>query len=285
VRVGHLGTLAGAPEGALAQLTAEDGVMRSFEALITEAEAAPVTGWDFSWLDGRASEERPPWGYARMMADRLTRSRASLDLQTGGGEVLAEAGAYPPVAVATEAWAPNVAVATARLHPLGVAVVSHDGTSALPFGDESFDLLTSRHPIGTDWGEVSRLLTPGGTYLSQAVGPASMVELSEAFLGPLPDAGSWRRSEDASDAARASGLNVVDLRTATLRAEFYDVGAIVYILRKCVWWVPDFSVERYIDTLRALHDQIRRYGPFVAHSSRFLIEARKPSSDPDPGNS
>jgi hypothetical protein len=27
--------------------------------------------------------------------------------------------------------------------------------------------------------------------------------------------------------------------------EFYDVGAVVWILRKCVWWVPDFSVERY----------------------------------------
>jgi hypothetical protein len=26
------------------------------------------------------------------------------------------------------------------------------------------------------------------------------------------------------------------------RMEFYDVGAIVWILRKCVWWVPDFSV-------------------------------------------
>jgi len=33
---------------------------------------------------------------------------------------------------------------------------------------------------------------------------------------------------------------------------FFDIGAVIYILRKCVWWVPDFSVERYLDKLRAL---------------------------------
>jgi hypothetical protein len=103
-----------------------------------------------------------------------------------------------------------------------------------------------------------------------------MVELSEAFLGPLPDADRWRRPEDARTAAEACGLEVVDLRTVRLRAEFHDIGAIVYILRKCVWWVPDFSVERYLDTLRRLHEQISSDGAFVAHASRFLIEARQP---------
>ncbi len=32
---------------------------RTFEDLLAEAEAVPVDGWDFSWLEGRASEERP----------------------------------------------------------------------------------------------------------------------------------------------------------------------------------------------------------------------------------
>jgi SAM-dependent methyltransferase len=251
--------------------------MRSFEDLVAEAADVSVAGWDFSWLTGRATEERPTWGYARSMAGRLAGARSALDLQTGGGEVLAEAGAYPPVAVATEAWPPNLAVATARLHPLGVAVVGHDGESPLPFADGSFDLVTSRHPVRTDWAEVARALTPGGTYFSQQVGPASMVQLSEAFLGPLPDAGRWRRPEDARTAAARAGLDVVDVRTATLRAEFHDVGAIVYILRKCVWWVPDFSVERYLHTLRELHQRIAREGPFVAHATRFLIEARRPA--------
>jgi hypothetical protein len=57
--------------------------------------------------------------------------------------------------------------------------------------------------------------------------------------------------------------------------EFFDIGAVVYILRKCVWWVPDFSVERYRDVLRRLDGQIRSAGSFVAHSTRHLVEARR----------
>lgn len=36
--------------------------MDSVETLIADAEAADVTGWGFGFLDGRATEERPPWG-------------------------------------------------------------------------------------------------------------------------------------------------------------------------------------------------------------------------------
>ena len=68
----------------------------------------------------------------------------------------------------------------------------------------------------------------------------------------------------------------MDLRTARLRMEFHDVGAIVWILRKCVWWVPDFSVARYEDELRQLDSRLRAGEPFVAHSTRHLIEATKP---------
>ena len=53
--------------------------MRGFDELIDEACAADVGGWGFGWLDGRATEERPPWGYSRLVAARLplVRSAAS----------------------------------------------------------------------------------------------------------------------------------------------------------------------------------------------------------------
>src|SRR5690348_13032647 len=79
-----------------------------FDELVTTGEEADISGWDFSWLDGRATEERPPWGYARLLAERLALAHASLDVQTGGGEVLAQAEAFPPTAVATESWPPNI---------------------------------------------------------------------------------------------------------------------------------------------------------------------------------
>lgn len=249
----------------------------SFEALLAEAEAVSVDGWDFAWLDGRATEERPSWGYQRLMSERLARARAALDIQTGGGEVLAGAAVFPPTLVATESWPPNVAKATRLLHPRGAVVVADPDEPPLPFGEEAFDLVVSRHPATIWWEEIARVLQPGGTYVAQHVGPASGFELIEHFLGPQPEARRQRDPGDERAAAEAAGLVVADQRVERLRMELFDVGAAVYLLRKLVWWVPDFSVERYRDELRELHERIAADGVFVATSARTLIEARKPS--------
>lgn len=249
--------------------------MSDFDELIALGDSADVTGWDFGWLADRASEERPPWGYARMLSERLGVASASLDLDTGGGEVLAEAASFPLTAVATESWAPNAARATELLHPLGVVVVRTEPDAPLPFADGAFDLVTSRHPVSPHWPEIARVLRAGGTYFAQHVGPGSGFELIEYFLGPLPEARRGRRPDDEAAAAEASGLEIIDLREATLRIEIRDVAAVVYLLRKLVWWVPDFTVDRYRDRLRDLHALIEREGPFLAHSTRHLIEARR----------
>ncbi|MGW1732321.1 class I SAM-dependent methyltransferase [Streptomyces sp. NBC_01724] len=257
--------------------TSEEEEHARFEALVAEAAAVSVDGWDFSWLDGRATEQRPSWGYARAMADRLGRAQAALDIQTGGGEVLASAPKLPPVTVATESWPPNIARATALLHPRGAVVVADADEPPLPFGDAAFDLVVSRHPVTTWWAEIARVLKPGGTYFSQQVGPASVFELVEYFLGPQPsEARGARDPQRARADAEAAGLEVVDLRLETLRTEFFDIGAVVYFLRKVIWMVPGFTVEQYRPQLAALHHLIETEGPFVAHTTRFLIEARKP---------
>lgn len=253
-----------------------EGMNRPFDELVAEADAVPVAGWDFSWLDGRATEERPAWGYQRLMSQHLADAAAALDIQTGGGEVLAGAARLPALMAATESWPPNVAQATRRLHPRGVVVVADADEPPLPFADAAFDLVVSRHPVTVWWEEIARVLQPGGTYLSQQVGPASMFGLVEHFLGPLPqESYRARRADDARSAAEAAGLEVIDVQEQALRTEFFDIGAVVYYLRKVVWMVPDFTVERYLDRLRALDAQIRETGSFVACSTRFLIEARK----------
>lgn len=251
------------------------GMARTFDDLVAQAASAAVDGWDFSWLDGRATEERPSWGYQRLMSQRLARVSAACDIDTGGGEVLGGAAPFPPTMVATESWPPNAALATQRLHPRGVVVVATRDEPGLPFADEAFDLVTSRHPIAARWTEIVRVLRPGGTYFAQHIGPATMGELVELFIGPQPQ----RWAEFHPDAVRAqaedAGLQVVDLRMERMRAEFFDVGAVIYFLRKVVWTVPDFTTEGYRDRLRELHERIEADGPFVAHSTRVLVEARK----------
>lgn len=255
-----------------------DGRMRSFDELVAEAEQADVSGWGFDWLQGRATEERPPWGFARMLADRLATASAALDLDTGGGEVLAEAEAFPPIMVATEGWPPNARRARELLEPRGVRIVETTTDQTLPFDDAGFDLVTSRHPVRPNWPEIARVLAPGGRYFAQHVGPASAFELIEFFLGPLPQQRLGRHPDAEIADAEAAALRIEDLRTARCRMEFHDIGAIVWILRKCPWWIPDFSVGRYLPQLRALDEALRGGEPFVAHSTRHLIEARKVGS-------
>jgi SAM-dependent methyltransferase len=246
----------------------------TFEQLVAEATVVPVEGWDFAWFEGRATEERPPWGYAGLMGERMGHARAALDIETGGGEVLATVARPPALLVATEGWRPNVAVARAHLGSLGAWVVAAADAPTLPFADASFDLVVSRHPVIVLWDEIARVLRPGGTYLSQQIGPGTNRELTDFLMSPQA-VNESRSTASAQAGATAAGLEIVDLRECALRVEFFDIGAVVHFLRKVQWTVPDFTPEAYDAQLRRLHEQILRNGSFVSTAQRLLVEARR----------
>ncbi|MCV6993146.1 methyltransferase domain-containing protein [Mycobacterium timonense] len=251
---------------------------RTFEQLVAEADSVSVAGWDFSWLDGRATEERPSWGYQRLLRGRLAKVQSALDLYTGGGEVLAGARPFPPTMAAIEPWPPNIGMATQLLHPLGAVLIATGDEPPLPFAEAAFDLVTSRHPSTVWWDEIARVLKPGGAYFAQHVGVIYLQTLREYFLGPQPQ--QRIRGQLDPDTVRTevavAGLDVVDLRHEQIRLEFFDVGAVIYFLRKLSWVVPGFSVAEHHDKLLSLHKRIQAEGSFITHSSRVLIEARKP---------
>ncbi|MCX4826100.1 class I SAM-dependent methyltransferase [Streptomyces sp. NBC_01142] len=259
--------------------------MSRFEDLVAEGEAVPTEGWDFSWFAGRATEQRPSWGYAKLLADRMAKAEAALDIQTGGGEVLASVPVAPPVLTATESWRPNLEIARRNLARFNGTVVEAGDTADLPFPSDHFDLVVSRHPVVTRWDEVRRVLCPNGTYLSQQVGSGSVRELTDFMMGPQRAAADWSLPPlataagaspmEAAAGAEAAGLDVVAVRQEALRMEFHDIAAVVHFLRKVIWIVPGFTVNKYRDRLAELHDFIERHGPFVAYAQRFLIEARR----------
>lgn len=213
-------------------------------------------------------------GLPESVSERMAKARAALDIQTGGGEVTAKIPAPPPVLAATESWPPNAAIAQQNLAALSGLVVQVDSWAPLPFQDATFDLVVSRHPTRTDWPEIARVLTPGGTYLSQQIGAGTNIELAHFFEGlwEIPD--EWR-TEYRVRQAKAAGLDVVDVRGASLDVVFYDVAAVIVFLREVIWTVSDFSVDRYRDRLADMHRRIERDGSFLSHAQRFLIEARK----------
>jgi SAM-dependent methyltransferase len=251
-----------------------------FTDLLAEGSSVPVEGWNFSWFEGRGTEERPPWGYSRLLRAKMEAlSKApdstALDLQTGGGEVLSSIPIKPTRVVATEGWKPNVEVACRNLSGLGVQLVESNSISDLPFKDASFNLVASRHPEHVLWPEVARVLKPGGSYFSQGVGDGSALELTEYLIGHQHEERPHQEPLRSAVCAEAAGLKVVDLREFRGHMQFFDVAAVVYFLRKVIWIVPGFTVERYRDQLHSLHRRIERDGPLVATTARFLLEARK----------
>lgn len=272
-----------------AAVTADDHV----DALLDEAERRPFVGWDFSWLQGRLDSQPLPWDYTATVLGHGHRSPDLLDLGTGGGEWLAALPYRPPRTVATEAWPPNVAIAKARLEPLGVAVVqvqpARDNTgqpvegkaSPLPFGDEAFHLVVDRHE-SFDVDEVARILVPRGWFITQQVDAGNDAEYRALFGIKSPEVDPDGRWESwLPDQLEHAGLHVVEQSSAPLVQVIRDVGALAWGLKAIPWMVPDFSIDRYRTRLREIQQRIDREGPITVRQRRFWVRAQK-RDQPDP---
>jgi SAM-dependent methyltransferase len=241
---------------------------QDYEQLVDQAIGVRITGWEFAWLDGRAVGSEPSWSYPDLARPLLRRAYGLLDLDTGGGELLAELAPLPPHTVAVEGWAPNTPVARDRLAPFGVSVLTE-----LPGGEEEFDVVLSRHgrlPVE----DIARLLRPGGTLLSQQVGSDDLAALNAELGAPPPYARTWN-AEVAVAQLEAAGLEVEDVREEHPLLSFHDVGAVVYQLRAVPWQVRDFDPVRYDRALRRIDASIRTYGSFTVSAHRFLVRASR----------
>ena len=254
--------------------------------LLDEAERQPFSGWDFSWIDDRIVSDPLPWNYTASVVEHARRSPDLLDLGTGGGEWLASLPYRPPRTVATEAWKPNVAVAAARLAPLGVDVVEVEGArdnsgkpvegraARLPFDDASFHLVVDRHEA-FDVGEVARILASGGWFITQQVDVGNDDDYRALFgVPPEPRTEPWAAWMPGQ--LERSGLEVVEHTSAPFVQHIRDVGALAYGLAKGIpWMVPGFSIARYRDRLRELQERIDREGPIAVRQRRFFVKARR----------
>ncbi|WP_433306457.1 class I SAM-dependent methyltransferase [Actinoplanes sp. CA-030573] len=246
--------------------------MASFDELVAEASGVPIEGWDFAWLTGRASGSDPSWSYPGRALALIREAGRLLDVDTGGGELLASLAPLPARAIAVEGWEPNVAVARDRLAPLGVDV-RFAPSPALPVEDGSVDLVLNRHGR-LDAREVARVLSPGGVLLTQQVGSDDCAGINEALGAPPAHPATWN-ADEAAGALSAAGLTVSDVREEWPSFVFHDIGALVYQLRAVPWQVPGFTPAKYDAGLRRIDRRIRESGEFRVRSHRFLIEARR----------
>jgi hypothetical protein len=239
-------------------------------------EQQPFIGWDFSYLEGRMLEEQPDWSYSVRAAELMKQSSSVLDLDTGGAERFLELREYwPPKVVATEHYPPNFNLATERLSPFGAKVmdVQLSDFGLMPFADTEFDLVLNRHAAFNP-NEVARVLTLGGTFLTQQVHGLWAVDLLVAFDAKpqWPDA----TPEKYLPRLKIAGLEIVNHQDWSGELTFTDVGAIVYYLKAVLWLVPGFSVGSHLKYLLKLQEQLEHDQRLKFTAKKYLIEAHKP---------
>jgi hypothetical protein len=145
----------------------------------------------------------------------------------------------------------------------------------LPFRDGAFPLVANRHEA-FQAAEVSRVLAPGGTFITQQVDGCTYDGFYLMLGLPVPDQPvSWLSL--ARQQLQAAGLAVEVAMAGAELQRFNDVAAIIYFLRLVSWAVPEFTVHRFASQLRELHETTGAW-PVTIHQHRFLVVATKPGA-------
>lgn len=255
------------------------GQNRVFEQFIEDANW-PFSGWDFSYISRTKREvEAPlPWSYASRLLPYMWQASSMLDMGTGGGEFLSRLRPLPEYTAATEGYAPNIPIARERLKPLGIDVHAFESDANLPFPDDSFDLIINRHESYSP-AELTRILKPGGHFITQQVGGENDNELNRLLDAPIYEEYLHWNLGYACNELTTSGFEVIWSAGAEIPTRFYDIGAVIYYLLAVPWQVPGFSIERYRKKLFNLHQTIHSQGYIDILAQRFIIIARWRGND------
>ena len=243
---------------------------------LSEEEKAHINGWDFSYIAGRfgSEEEHIPWSY-REVIDRYRRDTDRLlDIDTGGGEFLLSLGHPAALTCATEGYPPNVELCRRKFSKLGLEFREMRDCTAMPFPDESFDIVIDRHG-SFDPEELYRILRPGGVFVTQQVGEENDRELVEMLLPGLPKQYPGHDLANNVKALENAGFTILEKGEAFPPIRFFDTGALVWFAKIIEWEFAGFSVEKCLEQLVKVEEEIRKNGFVEGKTHRFYLAARK----------
>jgi SAM-dependent methyltransferase len=244
-----------------------------------KAEDIPFKGWDFSYLEDKQIEDEPSISYMDTARTLIKNSSSMLDIGTGGGERLLEfKDVFPSKVAATEGYLPNLKLSREALNSYGIKVKYTDESlsSLLPYDDESFDLVLSRHSA-YNISEVSRILKPGGIFFTKQVEGSSGKDLVEAFEGELKYQ-FFTLVFAKNNLEKQTNMIIEIAEEWRGNVRFIDVASIVYYLKAVPWIVANFSVKTHKEHLFKLQEKFERDGDLCFSSSYIFLKARKPVS-------
>lgn len=232
-------------------------------------------GWNFSHLKDRVKIEPLPWKYKQVIKSYMDNKKIMLDMGTGGGEFLLSLNPTPGNTFATEGYPPNVKLSTVNLSPFGIEVRQVYEDTALPFPEETFDIIINRHEYFCP-KEIKRILKPQGVFITQQVGGRNNKELSKFLLGDYPNIISFDFNLKTNlKVIEAAGLKVLQKDEYFPVSRYYDIGALVYYCKIIQWEFPNFSVERCLEPLLKLQKILEEKGYIESIEHRFFIVAIK----------
>jgi SAM-dependent methyltransferase len=232
-------------------------------------------GWNFSHLRNRMKVEPLPWKYKQVVKSYMDDNKVMLDMGTGGGEFLLSLNPPAGNTFATEGYPPNVELSTATLSPYGIKVIQVSEDSALPFPDETFDIIINRHEYFCS-KEVKRILKPQGIFITQQVGGRNNKELSKFLLGDYPKIINFEFNLESNiKEIESTSLRILESSEYFPISRYYDIGALVYYCKIIQWEFPNFSVERCLEPLLNLQKELEEKGYIESIEHRFFIVAIK----------
>lgn len=242
---------------------------------LQEEENKTISGWDFSYLNGRWESEELPWNYKSIVLDNLKPQYKMLDMGTGGGELLLTLNHPYHNTFVTEGYEPNYHLCKEKLEPLGIKVYNYVGDEKLSLIDSnSFDIVINRHESYNE-EELYRILKPNGLFITQQVGADNNYKLASFFDHQHKSQFPEMTKELSVERLINNKFEIIYSDEYFSSLKFYDLGAIAYFASIIKWEFCNFTVSDNIDKFMILQEELYKNGFIESCEHRFIIVARK----------
>jgi len=235
---------------------------------------AELRGWDFSQVN--VVEEGPRIGYSKVVKCHLERSKTLLDIGTGGGERLLAFAPKVREAIAIDIDREMIKTAVENLGKSGlhnVDLILCD-SEEMPIVGARIDIVTDRQaPFNAK--EVSRILKPGGAFITQQVSEGDKRNFKGVFqrgqsYGEKP--GTFKKR--CLIELREAGMKTIEEQTVNTTEYYESMDDVIFLLANTPL-IPDFDFEKEQDKLEKIEEKFKTNKGIRTNSERFLIVGTK----------